>query len=371
MGRSSCGEEVVLMATTTRARRAGSLASGSASADLCTGAERMSPSRNGAGPARSRPAGNEIDRSRVGQMQRARLVAAAGQLACEWGAGNVTVSQIVERAGVSRRTFYEVVADSEDCVLAALHDALQRAQARVLPAWHADGSWRERLRGALIELLELFDEDPVLAQLLVVQSLGMGHRVLDRRSRVIEALVDALQEGQAQAATGPERLSAEGAVGGVLAVLHARIGRPGQESLTALAGRLMGMLVLPYEGPAAARREIARPAPITSALRERDNRVPLLSDPFKDAGLRLTYRTMRVLSAIAEHPGCSNREVGGLAEMSDQGQISKLLARLERIGVIANGVHDKSRGLPNAWTLTDVGSQVTHNIRMHTEPSSA
>ena len=46
--------------------------------------------------------------------------------------GNVTVAQVVERAGVSRRTFYEVFEDREDCLLAALEEGIARVSRCVL-----------------------------------------------------------------------------------------------------------------------------------------------------------------------------------------------------------------------------------------------
>ncbi len=52
--------------------------------------------------------------------------------------------------------------------------------------------------------------------------------------------------------------------------------------------------------------------------------------------MRLTYRTVRVLMAIAELPGGSNREVAERAGIVDQGQISKMLTRLEYQGLIVN-----------------------------------
>ena len=59
-------------------------------------------------------------------------------------------------------------------------------------------------------------------------------------------------------------------------------------------------------------------------------------DPLRGLGMRLTYRTMRVLLAIGVHPGASNREVGDASGIRDQGQISKLLTRLEDLGLIQN-----------------------------------
>ncbi len=91
----------------------------------------------------------------------------------------------------------------------------------------------------------------------------------------------------------------------------------------------------------------------------------MLADPFKEAGMRLTYRTVRVLSAIAECPGASNRAIGIAAGVQDQGQISKLLGRVERIGLVANTGLGPGTGAPNSWTLTDMGRQVVHAIRAH------
>jgi DNA-binding MarR family transcriptional regulator len=74
--------------------------------------------------------------------------------------------------------------------------------------------------------------------------------------------------------------------------------------------------------------------------------------------MRLTYRTARVLETLAVSPGASNRRVGELAGVPDQGQISKLLARLERLGLIENTSDGHSKGEPNAWRLSALGERV-------------
>ena len=295
---------------------------------------------------------------------------------CEQGARSATVARIVARAGVSRRTFYEIFRDAEECVLVTMQDALARARSRVLPVWCGEGEWRVRLRRGVVALLLLFDEDPVLARLLVVESLGAGERILELRAEVLDALVDAVEQGQAhgagKAASG--RVSAEGALGGALAIVHARLMRrddPGR--LVELAGALVSVLVLPYYGRAAAQRELVRalpepPAPSAAANgQDAAGGGVLGSDPFKDAGMRMTYRTMRVLGVIAEHPGSSNRRVGDLSEIGDQGQVSKLLSRLERVGMIANGGGEPNRGEPNAWVITSAGRRVIAAVGLGSE----
>ena len=59
-----------------------------------------------------------------------------------------------------------------------------------------------------------------------------------------------------------------------------------------------------------------------------------------------------MLHAIAQTPYLNNREVAQAAGLADEGQASKLLARLEGRGVIENVGVGAARGEPNAWLLT-------------------
>jgi hypothetical protein len=201
----------------------------------------------------------------------------------------------------------------------------------------------------------------------VVEALGAGPRALERRARIVDALIAAVDAGREEARGGElPPLTAEGVVGAVFAVVHARTqaglgasaGRSSPGSLTDLLGSLMGMIVLPYLGQAAARRELARPAPVSDG-RGRG----AAGNPLEGLNMRLTYRTIRVLSAVAQHPGASNRDVGARAGMTDQGQISKLLGRLDGLGLIRNVGEGHVKGAPNAWRLTERGEHVEHALR--------
>jgi DNA-binding MarR family transcriptional regulator len=79
--------------------------------------------------------------------------------------------------------------------------------------------------------------------------------------------------------------------------------------------------------------------------------------------MRLTYRTVRVLLAIAEHPGASNRRIADVSGVADQGQISKLLGRLQSLGLIRNDRAGPFRGQPNIWSLTPRGEEIERTIR--------
>jgi AcrR family transcriptional regulator len=297
------------------------------------------------------------------------MLAAMFDAATVRGAGSVTVAQVVERSGVSRRTFYEHFEDCEDCLLAAFERALTVASEDVLPAYDKEKGWRERIRAGLVALLAFCDREPSLARLLICESQASGPRVARRRAEVLGSLTRIVDEGRAECkAQNISLLTAEGTVGGVLAVIQARLLADRHEPLIDLTNELMSMIVLPYSGPAARRRELDRAAPAPESAR-RDG--ALLPDPFKDAGMRLTYRTVRVLTAIAAHPQASNRQIGTSAGIADQGQISKLLTRLKRIGLITNTGLQPGNGAPNSWTLTEKGERIAQSIRINTDQSHA
>jgi len=300
-------------------------------------------------------------RSRVSEIQRQRLLAGMAEVAVERGVGSVTVAHIVARSGVSRRTFYELFSDREDCLLAALDQAIGCAASAVLPVYDSAGPrWRERMRGALGALLQFFDEEPSMARLCVVESLGAGPGALERRTRVVRVLIGAVDEGRGEARPGGKAvppLTAEGVVGAVLAVIHARLLERNRKPLSPLTPALMSMIVQPYLGQAAAERELHKPAPQLKT-KSRPRR-----DPLDGLDMRLTYRTIRVLIAIAANPNASNRVVASAAGIADQGQISKLLTRLQSLGLIHNEGEGHTKGAPNAWALTPKGQEVERSIR--------
>ncbi len=297
------------------------------------------------------------------EIQRARILAAMVEVSAERGVVNVTIAHIVERAGVSRRTFYELYGDREECFLGALDDGLARASRYALEAYNPAAEWVERVRLALTGLLSFLDLERAVGQLLVVGSLGAGPRALERRRHGVGQMIALVDQGREESGTGSELLplTAEGIVGGVLSVLHARLTDPAGESLLSLTGPLMSMIVLPYLGPAAARHQLVRPVP---DLPDRGESTP--ADPLRDVPMRLTYRTVRVLMAVAKHPGSSNRDVGLASGMSDQGQISKLLTRLAKLGLIENTGAGLTRGAPNAWVLTAKGALIEQAIGQST-----
>lgn len=311
------------------------------------------------------------------EMQRRRLLFAIGEVVALDGLENASVGSICKRAGMSRRTFYALFDDREACLLAALEDSVERIAGSLVGVYERAGGtdrtrgWRGRIRAALCVLLESFDADPALARLCLVESLKAGPLVSEYRRRVLDGLSDVIDRGrlETKSATGLVPLMAESTVGGVLAVLHARVVARDPRPLVELLNPLMSMIVHPYLGGAAAKREREIPVPRPQANPAVGSVAVNTggTDLFKDLQIRFTYRTVRVMSAIASEPGISNREVGEIAGVHDQGQISKLLRRLQRNGLVDNHRSEYAKGEPNIWKLTDRGRAIHTAINTQTD----
>jgi AcrR family transcriptional regulator/DNA-binding MarR family transcriptional regulator len=304
-------------------------------------------------------------------MQRALLLNAAVACIDELGYTGATVAHIAARARVSRKTFYDLFAGREDCLLAILQDTVNRIAVDLASSDSGGLPWRECVRMGLWEILSVFDSEPAIARVCVVQSARGSQRVLEYREEILARLAGVIDEGRHESARAVRTppLTAEGLVGAVLAIVYKRLLKgTGDVLLTDLLGELMSMIVLPYLGPGMARKECDRALPTvlrTPSTVVRDTAVRVAAgDPLKNVPMRITYRTARVLQAAAAHPGASNRLIGDLAETYDQGQVSKLLGRLQRLGLIVNAGGGQAKGEPNAWSLTPLGQSVTQQLAL-------
>jgi hypothetical protein len=207
----------------------------------------------------------------------------------------------------------------------------------------------------------------------VVQSARGSLRVFEAREEILSRLAAMLDQArlQSERAEQAPALTGEGLVGAALAIVHRRLLAGDGPPLTDLHPELMGMIVLPYLGSAIAVKERDhRYAPVLKRDTQDPSRRTSVrgADPLREIPMRLTYRTARVLQTAGHMPGVSNRMVGEGAGITDQGQISKLLSRLERIGLLANTGEGHSRGESNAWHLTPLGQRVTEQLNLDTEP---
>ncbi|HXA53915.1 MAG TPA: TetR/AcrR family transcriptional regulator [Solirubrobacteraceae bacterium] len=106
--------------------------------------------------------------------QRERLVEAMVQAVSERGVVATTISDLVARAGISRRTFYEHFDNKEDCLLATYDTVVESEVRRLLDLADADVGWLEQLEAIVRALFDAIAERPDAARLICVEMGASG-----------------------------------------------------------------------------------------------------------------------------------------------------------------------------------------------------
>jgi DNA-binding MarR family transcriptional regulator len=247
--------------------------------------------------------------------------------------------------------------------LPPLDECIGELEAVVGPSYECDGPWLQRVRSAAEAALHYFDRNRPIAALLLVEAPKAGAAVQERRAQVLRTVRSVLGSGRRSGglASAPEpELANEVLVEGLVAALATRLRTPERTDLSALLAPIMGVVSQCYLGvdPGAEEQPEAASNTARNVPRHRRTRSKVLSA----VPMRMTYRTVRVLSAIAQRPGARNRDVGDAAGIPDPGQMSRLLAKLAGHGLIRNE-GDGRPWAPNGWHLTARGEAIERAAR--------
>jgi len=194
----------------------------------------------------------------VRAIQRERLLASMLCAVSEVGYRDLTVQDVLGRAGISRPTFYEQFEDKEDCFLAAFDAAVARLRRRIdAAALDAGSGWRDRMRAGLEELLRFIDEEPEAARTVLVEARASCPAGLRRRDELLDGFATCIDGMvRAELAEPPSGIAAAGVVGGIESVLYTRLHRGEESDLESLMPSLMYFAVLTYVGHEAAGEEL-------------------------------------------------------------------------------------------------------------------
>jgi AcrR family transcriptional regulator len=346
-----------------------------------------------------RGGGSAIARRDAAQMQRERILKATTEVVAERGYARASVGLVVARARVSRRTFERQFGGLDDCVAAVFDLGREWTAELVTQAFAGQKNWRDGVRTALASVLTLFDGEPLLTRVWLVESLAAGDWARQQRERHVWALRDLIlsswpvSEGWSQ-----PPLAAEGVIASVLGIVHAHIVAGKPEPLIELLGPLMGLATSPYLSPRAAAREVelgrqfareVQAGEYASALsgarcggllgaHDRGGPAGQHRDDLRDTRPRRrettrsdveippalsnpnAHRARQCVLFLAEQGGRglspSNSEIAADIGVAHQSQISRLLAYLvdENLAV----KRSTGAGRPNAWRLTPHGEEI-------------
>lgn len=192
----------------------------------------------------------------VRAVQRERLIVAILNAVAELGYLETNVQDVIDRAGVSRPTFYEHFSNKEDCFLAAFDTHGERLRKRIDAAARKGGAvWRDRVRYALEVLLRFAAREPDTARTMVVEARAASATAVRRRVELMDHFAECL-DSQAREllpqTASHTKVTASGIVGGVESLLYSRLCKQEYDQLESLLPSLMYFVVLPYEGHEAA-----------------------------------------------------------------------------------------------------------------------
>jgi AcrR family transcriptional regulator len=188
-----------------------------------------------AGPRKLPPGRHGLPRQFVLHNQRGRLVEAAMHVFGTRSFGEARVADVLERAAISRKTFYEQFADKEACFMAAYEAASVLARDAVRVAAREQNGWDDSVRAGIEALLGFLAAEPELARLLVVEVTGAGPSALRRRADAVRGFAAMLAETNDEDAP----LGAQVAAGGIWEVIHAWVLEGRAEELPDLADALV------------------------------------------------------------------------------------------------------------------------------------
>jgi AcrR family transcriptional regulator len=210
----------------------------------------------------SRPAPRRLPRGRHGlprafvvQNQRERIFDSLAAVCAEKGYPATTVEDVTARAGVSRRTFYDLFTGKEDCFAATYDTVVERLIGKADEAFSTgEPGWPRRLVAALRAVIELLGAEPALARLVIVEVLAAGRRALEHRDAALARLAVYFEAGRSELPAGMENqdLLAQAVIGGLYEALYSSILEGQAEHLPLLLPDLVYCALVPYTGHAAA-----------------------------------------------------------------------------------------------------------------------
>ncbi|HWI95180.1 MAG TPA: TetR/AcrR family transcriptional regulator [Solirubrobacterales bacterium] len=154
----------------------------------------------------------------VAAHQLARIHRATVGIVAEEGYKALKVRDVVRRAEVSTRAFYEHFGSKEDCFLQTYELIARRASRRIIAAQAGESDWRKRPQLAFEEFSRELEKEPAQARLALIEAYAVGNVSLERAWRVERIFEGMLAESLARPPSGVRvpPLIIEGMVGGII-----------------------------------------------------------------------------------------------------------------------------------------------------------
>jgi AcrR family transcriptional regulator len=137
---------------------------------------------------------HRLAREVIEASQRGRLLDAMAEVVAEKGYAATTVADVIARAGVSRRTFYEYFRDKEACFLDAYDTGVEILLDSVRQAGDGIEDPLERTRARVRAYLAVLASEPAFARTFLIEIAAAGPHALARRQDVYGRFAELARE---------------------------------------------------------------------------------------------------------------------------------------------------------------------------------
>jgi AcrR family transcriptional regulator len=194
-----------------------------------------------------------LTRKEVAANQHRRLLEGMIDAIGAKGYAASTVSDVIKRAGVSRKAFYEHFANKQECFLATYDSIAARGQHAVSEAFSHSSGLPDSVHATLEGLIELAIARPNGLRVLMVEIGAAGPAGIERREQLMASFEDFLRQSLGLP-PGPGPIPnpvLRGVLGGLMHVLYGHLRRGERAQLRRLAPTLVRWATSYWPAPAA------------------------------------------------------------------------------------------------------------------------
>lgn len=219
------------------------------------GSGRHGRDRRGGGPpaedaelARLPPGRHGLSREFVAINQKERLTAAMIACVAEAGYQATAIADITRTARVARRTFYAYFETKEQCFLETYELIARHLLERMIAAVATEEGWALQVRAVLATALDFFAANPDLARFMLIAPIRAGEEIAARYRHSTDHALELLTSRLSAEATRPPASVQDALVGGMAALVAAKVEAGEGERLPEILPDLVELFLAPFLG---------------------------------------------------------------------------------------------------------------------------
>jgi AcrR family transcriptional regulator len=179
------------------------------------------------------------------------MLDAAIDAVAELGYQHTRLADVIARAGVSRKTFYEYFKDMEECFLGAYDMHVAALSEQTAKAFLGDGQrpWPKQVRDGVGAFLGYLSDHPTAARVCMVDALGASRAARAKRDNAMRSFTFFVDAGRGNASHEVPGRTAVAILGAANELIATELLYGSPDNLGGLAPDIVYLITLPFLGP--------------------------------------------------------------------------------------------------------------------------